>query len=127
MADNIDVSPGAGATVRTKDRAGTETQVVIIDRSGGATENLGETGSKTFTDPAPTNVASSVLAANTSRKSALIQNVGSVTVFLGASGVTTSTGLQLDPGASLEDNTSTDAWYGITASGTGDLRICEVA
>lgn len=128
MADDIPITPGSGATVRTKDRSGIETQVVIVDRSGSATENLGFTGSKTFSDPAPTSTAASVLAANTSRKSCIIQNVGTVDVYLGKDNtVTTTNGLLLAAGQWITDETSTDAWWGITASGTADLRVCEVA
>jgi hypothetical protein len=128
MADDIAVTPGTGATVRTKDRAGVETQVVIIDKSGGATENVGLTGSKTSSDPAPTSTATLVLAANAGRKACIIQNVGTVNCYLGAtSGVTTSNGLLLRAGEELADDTSVDDWYGITASGTADLRVVEVA
>lgn len=85
-------------------------------------------GSKTFTDPAPTSSAASIVAANASRKSVTIHNAGSVTVYLGStSGVTTSNGVPLAPNATMSDEASTDAWYAITASGTGDLRIVEVA
>lgn len=84
-------------------------------------------GSKTFTDPAPTSSASSIVAANSSRKSVTIHNAGSVTVYLGGtSGVTTSNGIPLGAGETLSDDSSTDAWYAITASGTADLRIVEV-
>lgn len=85
-------------------------------------------GSKTFADPAPTTSASSIVAANASRKSVTIHNAGTVTVYLGLNGsVTSSNGLPLGAGATLSDDASTDAWYAITASGTGDLRIVEVA
>ena len=129
MADNILVTEGADATVRTKDRAGVETQVVIIDKNGGATENLGLTGSKTQTAAAPTDAsATEVLAANAGRKSALIVNYSTGTVFVGPSGITTATGTPLAAGASLADDASTDAWYAICDTGvTGDLRITEVA
>lgn len=85
-------------------------------------------GSKTFTDPAPTSSAASLVAANASRKSVTIHNAGTVTVYLGKDNtVTTTNGLPLAPNATLSDESSTDAWWGITGSGTGDLRICEVA
>lgn len=85
-------------------------------------------GSKTFTDPAPTTTAAEMVAANASRKSVSIYNAGSQIVYLGkTSGVTTTNGWPLVPSASLADDISTDAWYAITASGTGDLRIIEVA
>lgn len=84
-------------------------------------------GSKTFSDPAPTTSAASVLAANPARIAALFYNNGAVTIYLGStSGVTSSNGMPLLPGADLADNSSSDAWWAITGSGTGDLRIIEV-
>ena len=85
-------------------------------------------GNKTFSAPAPTAVAASVLASNAARVSATIYNNGSVTVYLGKDGtVTAANGIPLIPGATLNDTSSLDAWFGITAAGTGDLRIVEVA
>jgi hypothetical protein len=130
MADNIDVTPGAGATVRTVDRAGVETQVVIIDKSGGATANVGLTGAKTFSDPAvAANSNGLVLAANTGRKSALIVNNGDGTVYLGKDNtVSASNGIPLGPGQSISDTTSTDAWWAWAPTGvTSDFRVVEVA
>lgn len=128
MADNIEVTPGTGAVVRTVDRGGTETQVLLIDRSDGTgTENLGLTGAKTSSSAAPTTTSGSVLAANDQRKAAIIHNAGTAIVYVGASGVTTSTGIPLAAGATITDDVSTDAWHAVMASGTGDLRIIEVA
>lgn len=128
MPDNVTL-PGTGEAVRTVTRAGIETQVVLVDRSNGsAGENLGYCGSKTFSDPAPSAAAALQLAANASRKCAVIYNNGTQTVYLGKdSSVTTSNGMPLLAGATLVDDHSVDAWWGITASGTGDLRIYEVA
>ena len=84
-------------------------------------------GTKTFTTAAPTTSATLLLAANGSRQSALLSNNGSQTVYVGKnSSVTTSNGVPIPAGSSLTDKSSRDAWYGITASGTGDMRICEV-
>ena len=69
-----------------------------------------------------------VLAANASRKSALIVNNGTQTVYLDvANTVSTTASIPLLTGASLTDSTSTDAWYGLAASTTGDLRVVEVS
>lgn len=85
-------------------------------------------GTRTFSTAAPTNSAAQALAANTSRKEALIYNNGTMTVYLGKDNtVTTSNGLPLAPGATLRDDRATGAWWAIVASGTGDLRIVEVA
>jgi len=65
-------------------------------------------------------------AANSSRTTLLIQNVGTVDVYLGGSGVTALTGLLLSAGSWLTDDISNNAWYGITVAGTADLRVLEV-
>jgi hypothetical protein len=100
---------------------------MLVDTSGQAISGPRK-GTKTVTAIAPTGAADPVLAANTSRISALIQNVGSVNVYLGKDNtVTSSTGILLIAGASMEDTESTDAWWAIVASGTGDLRVIETA
>ena len=108
-----------------------ESQVKLIDNgdSSFALAVQGTKGSKS----APTAVsvastATSILAANTSRKAAFIANNGTQTVYLGRDNtVTTANGLPLAAGQTWPDDTSTDAWYGIVASGTCDVRFLEVA
>lgn len=119
MADDIDITPGTGASVRTIDKgdAKGERQVVIVE-AGGA---------KTQSTAAPTTTPGSVLAANDDRQSCTIHNAGSQAVEVGTSSVTYGTGLPLEPGQTLTDDSSTDAWWAVAASGTGDLRIIEVA
>lgn len=53
-------------------------------------------------------------------------NNGSVTVYMGKSGVTSSSGIPLAANASMSDDVSLDAWYGITGSSTADVRVLEV-
>ena len=99
--------------------------------TGQAVGSSSAKGTRTFSTFAPTTTAAAAtpaLAANTSRKEALIYNNGAQTVYLGRDAqVTTATGLPLVSGATLRDDRATGAWYAITASGTGDLRILEVA
>lgn len=92
------------------------------DISGG-----GGSGSKTAAAATCDTTADQLVAANASRVSLLIRNVGTVDIYLGLSGVTTSTGMLLSPGEWIADDSSTDAWYGITGSGTGAVRYIEVA
>lgn len=77
--------------------------------------------------PSPSAVL--LLAANVNRKMALLVNAGSNTVYLGKdTSVTVANGIPLLPNASLTDDVSTDAWYGIMAANqAGDVRIVEVA
>lgn len=87
-------------------------------------------GSKTAAAATCDTTADQLVAANASRKSLLIRNVGTVDIYLGLSGVATSTGMLLSPGewlAESGDGCSTDAWYGITGAGTGAVRYIEVA
>ena|ERR1700722_18669330 len=141
MVDGTQVVAGTGDTIWTEDTGDargkiqrTKIALGVLDNDGGdvASSNplpvLGAHGTKTFTTSAPTTAAAQCLAANASRKKAIIYNNGSVVVYLGKDGtVTSSNGLPLLAGASLEDDASTDAWYAITVSGTGDLRVLEVA
>lgn len=130
MADNSTRTPGAGEDVRSKDRAGVKTQVVIVDKSGGAAENLGLTGSKTFTTAAFDDVtAEQVVAANAGRKAVIIANYSGGTVWLGKDNtVSAANGIPLPDGATLSDDVSVDAWWAVADAGvTGDLRIVEVA
>ena len=60
----------------------------------------------------------------TGRIAATLYNAGSVTVYFGASGVTTTTGMPLPAGASATINTQA-AIYGIAASGTQTIGVME--
>lgn len=75
---------------------------------------------------APTTTATLITLANTARSGLYIYNAhATVDCFIGpSSGVTASTGIPLlhATGAFFDDHTS-NAWYGITASGTSDLRV----
>jgi hypothetical protein len=122
MANNLTTQSTTLATIpdaseiETYDTGDGHRQVVAV----------GASGSTAFTDPAPGTSATLVLAANADRKVAVIQNAGTVDCYIGPSGVTTSTGLELVAGAAFVDDASVSAWYGITASGTADVRVCEV-
>jgi len=65
-----------------------------------------------------------IKAANSSRKSILIYNNGSAVIYIGLSGVTTGTGWKLNSGDSLFLYNQEDI-YGITSSGTADIRYLE--
>lgn len=68
----------------------------------------------------------SILGADTARLGGLIRNVGSATVYIGPSGVTTSTGFPLAAGADLPTDVVAGivgAIYGITATGTQPVGV----
>jgi len=69
-------------------------------------------------------VAARVGAVGTGRIAATLYNAGSATVYFGASGVTTTTGMPLPAGASATVNTQA-AIYGIAASGTQTIGVME--
>lgn len=57
-----------------------------------------------------------------------IQNRGDKSIFVGPSGVTTATGTEIPKGASAEFNAGpTVAFFGITASGTADVRVLQLS
>jgi hypothetical protein len=63
-------------------------------------------------------------AANASRKSVVLQNLGSSPVYLGGASVTTANGVEIagGGGAIVVDKT-TAALYGIVSAGTSDVRV----
>ena len=69
-------------------------------------------------------VAARAGVAGTGRIAATLHNAGSATVYFGASGVTTTTGMPLPAGASATINTQA-AIYGIAASGTQTIGVME--
>lgn len=75
-----------------------------------------------------TSVAAEVLAANTARKALIVQNPAASTesVFIGASGVTDATGIEIEPGGSLTDESHRGAIYGIVTSSSQSIRVWEM-
>lgn len=65
-----------------------------------------------------TNVSTLIAATNTARYSISIRNIGTVTMYIGPSGVTTSTGFPLSPNETYTFDRNTGAIYGITSSAT---------
>jgi hypothetical protein len=87
----------------------------------------GTKGSKHFTLVTLSGTAAQVLAARTGRIRAFMQNSGSATATFGVDNtVTTSTGLAVLAGQTLDDPDSNDAWWGITAGGSVTIVVCEV-
>jgi len=88
---------------------------------------IGVKGDKTIINKTPTTTPMLLLASSDFRKTVTIYNNGSVTVYLGANGnMTSANGFPLLAQQTFVDEESRDAWYGVTASGTADLRIIEV-
>lgn len=66
---------------------------------------------------------------NNSRKSLIIQNQGSQTVYIGDSTVTNSgatRGYALFSGNTFTDNASDEEWWAVGASSTNNLYVLEV-
>ena len=70
--------------------------------------------------------ATLLIAARTNRKALIIQNNSAGDIYIGGSGITTSTGLKLAAGATFSDYVTSAAWYGIVASSTANVRVIEV-
>ena len=99
---------------------------VDLDTAPPVRLNTGASGGSIDADAVSvTSTAGVVVAANASRKSVIIQNLGSAPIFIGGSTVADSDGLKVDPGQSLTVDNTTAAIYGVTASGTADVRYLE--
>lgn len=78
------------------------------------------------TETPVSNAAVAVLAANASRETAVIQNVGSANIRVGPAGVTATTGTQLTPGATMIFDTPgivTDAIFAIREGATDSIAL----
>lgn len=64
-------------------------------------------------------------SALTNRTSLCVYNNGSATLFVGTSGVTTSTGFPVPAGGAFCDDVGSQPYYGIVASGTVEARVLE--
>ena len=65
-----------------------------------------------------TATAASIISSNSTRKSLVITNTGSNTIYLGDnSSVTDSNGYPLEAGGTLKDTSYSGTWYGICSSG----------
>ncbi len=96
-------------------------QVHVVQDAASYVPALNATGQVSIT-----NAATSIIAANTSRQGVIITNTSTtVAVFIGASGVTATTGAYLGPGASI-NLPATSAFYGITSSSTATVSYLEV-
>jgi len=140
--DNVDASTltvGANTVMRQRinisDPTTAAAHAAVENANPGATDYglvtrpIKQRGTKTTSNTAisVTTAATSIIAANTARKGLIITNNGTVPVYLGIAGVTTANGIPLPAGASLTDDVTTDAWYGIVASGTADVRVVEIS
>jgi hypothetical protein len=76
-----------------------------------------------------TNTAAAIPASNlANRKYLFLQNLGNRSIYIGGSGVNTSTGFRLSSGATMDARIGAAvSVYAITDSGTQDVRLLELA
>ena len=105
----------------------TETNQVplSVDLTGALRTTSALSTSPTISQIGVSNSATLIKASNTSRRSLMIRNHGTVSVYLGGSGVTISTGMILNQYDALTFDKNTAAWYGITSSGTSTVSFVE--
>lgn len=102
---------------------------LICDTDGRLLVSTSSTKSNTTTQskPAPTTSSAVILSENTSRKLMIIENTGSVDVYLAfRQGAATTNDFKLVPSATYIDDVYYGEVRGITASGTGELRVVEM-
>jgi len=118
MADNVAVSAGSGTTLGTDETTINGTAVHVQRVTTGAAPSL------SVGTAAITSTATQIFSANYERKGFAIQAV-SGTVYLGGSGVTSSTGFPVATGQTFSSSTFLGALYAITASGAVEIRYWE--
>lgn len=121
MADNLAITPGSGATLATDETTINATAAHVQRVTTGAAPTVA------YGNAACTTTATQILAANYERKGFVVQATDG-TVYLGDdSSVTTSTGFPLATGQSFSSSAALGTIYGITASGTVNVRYWEEA
>lgn len=84
-------------------------------------------GNKTYSVAAPTTTATKIIDGDAGISGVTLVNNGTQTVYIGnSSAVTTANGHPFYPNSVMEFTGVTDALWGITASGTGDIRALVV-
>lgn len=118
MADNVAITAGSGTNVATDERsiASVTVHVQRFTALGSASIANGQA--------APTGTAGTLLAARETRRRMTVVNRGSQNCYLGIATVSTSNGLTLKPGDSIDIET-TALVQAITSSGTGQLDYIE--
>jgi len=104
-------------TVLTKAWDGSAWQNLRVDPNSHLLVNIGGRSALAVNHVNITASAAQIIAANTSRKSLCIKNMGVNDVAIGPSGVTFATGFVLKPGEALSDIRTTVAIYGICNTG----------
>jgi len=105
---------------------GEDRQVPLsVDLTGAVRTTSALSTSITTSQVVVSNSATLIKASNTSRRSLIIRNHGSVAVYVGNSGVTTSIGMILNQYDALSFDKNTAAIYGITSSGTSTVSFVE--
>lgn len=140
MPDDITITPGVGATVATDEISGRHFQRVKLTYGADgvaadvtATAPLpAETVYRTAVRASAVSVGTSATAlpatALTGRRLLIVRNVGTATVHLGASDVTTAAGWPLEPGWSLQVALGAEVTlFGRVASGSVEVRLLEIA
>ena len=143
MADNITLNSMSGGAVVATDDAGAAGHVQVVklaistdgsatvipaDATNGLKVDVARLPDKGATIAA-SNVSvgtteTSLASASASRLSVGLYNNGSATVFVGPTGVTTSTGFPIPAGGALFlDQGATAQVFGIVASGTVNVRV----
>lgn len=153
MADNVAITAGLGTTIATDEIGGAHYQFVKLVLGPLDTATLIAAGQqaaaacvpvvlasdKALPVPDGTCLATAVTIGTSAgtlpatnlanRKRLTVQNRGSSSIFLGGSGVTTSTGVEIQPGGDsgeLEIG-ATSVLYAISAAAGQDVRVLERA
>lgn len=119
MADNTTYTPGTGLTVATDERS-----------IGGSTvhvQRVGEIGASAFATAQFTSVSTtevSLASARETRKRVILSNRGAVDAYIGATGLSSTTGFQVAAYAAITIYV-TGQIYALTASGTTTFDVFE--
>lgn len=128
----VNTAPTTPLAIQIEDATGTNVAVVTPANTSPVSANPALVISHRRGTPVATQVTvastqTSLIAANTARKSFTVKNNGTAPLWIGPTGVTISTGFQVDPGGAWSDDLSTIQWFGIVTSTSQNASVVEIA
>jgi hypothetical protein len=125
---NIDKFGGTATTLGQKVMASSIPVVLASDQIPLSTNQAGFAGTVLTTSVSVGTTATVLPAASlANRKTLVVHNSGSATIFLGGSGVTTANGMPILKGSSFSADIGSALIYGIVASGTQTAIVMEIS
>lgn len=127
--DSVDVSGSSVSISGSVEVTATDLDIRDLSAAQDEVDARFEASSIASSAPSVTTTAAALIgSALSGRRRLLIQNLGTQAIFVGGASVTSSNGIRIPAGANVELELGAAVnLYGVTSTGTADVRILEMA